>query len=141
MGRLAPEPSLNKPPTEAQYALEAIQPQDPATLNHAQGALAAAEAAAEDPVFVKTRMRVGTVRISSNMLAPTTGTPPGLFPTARSCVDNAAAVEVTAMGISLTQGAPRRTTPTGLFARGRRGRPRRTAETPRRNTTARHAGR
>merc|ERR1711879_1109258 len=105
---------------------------------------AAAEAAAEaDPAFVKTRMQVGTVRISSNMLAPTTGTPPGLFPTARSCVDNAAAVtkEVTAMGSSRTQGAPRRTTPTDLFARGRRGRPRRTAGTPRRNTTARHAGR
>ena len=34
--RLAPEPSLNKPPTEAQYALEALQLQDPATLTHAQ---------------------------------------------------------------------------------------------------------
>ena len=34
--RVAPELSRNKPPTEAQYALEAIQPQDPATLNHAQ---------------------------------------------------------------------------------------------------------
>ena len=41
---------------------------------------------------MKTRIRVDTVRISTNMLAPTTGTPPGLFPTARSCVDNAAAV-------------------------------------------------
>ena len=34
--RLAPEPSLNKPPTEAQYAPEALQLQDHATLNHAQ---------------------------------------------------------------------------------------------------------
>ena len=34
--RLAPEPSLNKPPTEAQYAPEAQQLQDPATLTHAQ---------------------------------------------------------------------------------------------------------
>merc|ERR1711879_595443 len=105
---------------------------------------AAAEAAAEaDPAFVKTQMQVGTVRISSNMLALTTGTPPGLFPTARSCVDNAAAVpkEVMAMGISRTQGAPRRTTPMDLFARGKRGRRRRTARRPGQLTTARDAGR
>jgi len=84
--RLAPEPSLNKPPTEAQYAPEALQLQDPATLTHAQ------ETAAPDPATAKTRTSGDIVRISSVMLAPTIGSRTGLFPTARSCVDVAAAM-------------------------------------------------
>merc|ERR1719471_2357214 len=68
---------------EAQYAPEAQQLQDPATLTHAQEAVAP-----EDPV------KMGPIQITGVMMltagpALTTGTGTGLFPTARSCVDNA----------------------------------------------------
>merc|ERR1712223_1291803 len=44
---------------------------------------------AADPATAKTGTNGDIVRLSSNMLAPTTGTRTGLFPTARSCADNA----------------------------------------------------
>merc|ERR1712027_42527 len=46
-------------------------------------------AAVVDPATARTRTNGDIVRLGSNMLALTTGTRTGLFPTARSCVDNA----------------------------------------------------
>jgi len=71
--RLALELSLKKPPMEAQHALEALRPQDPATLSHA----------------AKTRTNGDIVMLGTNGLAQTEGIRAGLFPTARICVDNA----------------------------------------------------
>jgi len=85
--RLAPEPYLNKPPTEAQYALEAIQPQDPATLNHAQEVLVG-----QEDLVKMDQIQMDGVWISSSGLALTTDINNTSVPIARNCVDNAAAV-------------------------------------------------
>merc|ERR1739837_24299 len=81
-----------------------------------------------EEAIAKTRMATDFVRIGSNGLALTAGTPHGLFLTAKSCVDNAAAVEpataktrmtggfvkIVSNGLALTAG-----TPHGLFPTAR----------------------
>merc|ERR1712117_766383 len=120
--RLAPEPSLNKPPTEAQYAPEAQQLQDPATLTHAQEAVAP-----EDPV------KMGLIQITGVMMltagpALTRHISSTSLPTARHCVDYAAVVDP-ATAKTRTNGdivrlvsnmlAPTTGTRTGLFLTAR----------------------